>query len=485
MSELPQGWVNAEFGNLNEFSSKNIDPSEYPDEVFELYSVPIFPTGKPEFSLGKHIGSTKQQVQPGDVLVCKINPRINRVWVVGRKTKFRQIASSEWIVMRAEGHDPRFFGRFFTSGEFRELLCTDLTGVGGSLTRAQPKRVATYEVPVAPLAEQKRIADKLDALLARVDATREHLAHIPTLLKRFRQSVLAAATSGRLTEDWRAENPSAMSIRPVHHRTDTEQPPPKGLVGGEGWASPAKPNLQASWQEVTVGQIASLAFDGPFGSNLKSDDYSEEGVRVVRLENIGWMDFLLEKETFVPQEKYQSLKRHTLLESDVLFSSFVAEEVRVCLLPSILSGTAINKADCFCVRVNPDFCEPKFLLFRLACNTTYQHFAGSIHGATRPRINIKQLKSFGFGLPSLPEQKEIIRRVEALFALADKVEARYTTARAQVDKLTPALLAKAFRGELVDQDPNDEPADQLLARLREARASEPVKRTRGKRTQGV
>ncbi len=73
------------------------------------------------------------------------------------------------------------------------------------------------------------------------------------------------------------------------------------------------------------------------------------------------------------------------------------------------------------------------------------------------------------------EQAEIVRRVESLFAYADRLEARYTTARAQVERLTPALLAKAFRGELVPQDPNDEPASVLLERIRAARAAAPAK----------
>ena len=71
-----------------------------------------------------------------------------------------------------------------------------------------------------------------------------------------------------------------------------------------------------------------------------------------------------------------------------------------------------------------------------------------------------------FSLPPLAEQQEIVRRVEGLFALADQIEARFTKAKAQVDKLTPSLLARAFRGQLVPQDPTDEPAEKLLARIR-------------------
>ncbi len=84
------------------------------------------------------------------------------------------------------------------------------------------------------------------------------------------------------------------------------------------------------------------------------------------------------------------------------------------------------------------------------------------------------LSELPINLPSFEEQTEIVRRVEELFAYADRIEARYHTARTRVDKLTPAILAKAFRGELVPQNPDDEPASVLLERIRASRAEHAV-----------
>lgn len=86
-------------------------------------------------------------------------------------------------------------------------------------------------------------------------------------------------------------------------------------------------------------------------------------------------------------------------------------------------------------------------------------------------INIGDVRALQLPLPSREEQDEIVRRVETLFTFADRLEARYAAARAQVEKLTPSLLAKAFRGELVPQDPNDEPASVLLERIAAKRAA--------------
>jgi type I restriction enzyme S subunit len=187
----------------------------------------------------------------------------------------------------------------------------------------------------------------------------------------------------------------------------------------------------------------------------------------VRLENIAPLRFIEDKRTYIAEEKFQALARHTLLADDVLFSSFVDEEVRVCLLPPELSGKAINKADCFCIRVDSSRCHPRFLALKLASRSTFSALDEVIHGATRPRINLGQLRAIAFHLPSIDEQTEIVQRVDSLFSVATAIESRLTAARAKVDRLTPALLAKAFTGELVPQDSDEEPAANMLARIRD------------------
>jgi type I restriction enzyme S subunit len=311
-------------------------------------------------------------------------------------------------------------------------------GQGGAQQNISQGILKEHLIPLSPLNEQRRIAAKLGTTLAAVEACRQRLDGVAAILKRFRQAVLAAATSGELTREWREE---------------------RGLSTD-------------SWSQATIFDISDQIFDGPFGSNLKSEDYTPEGFRVVRLENISHLQFLEEKCTFVSLEKFALLQKHVLFENDILFSSFVDEEVRTCLLPSALSGMSINKADCFCVRVNRNLSLPGFVVSVLSCRSIFKSLDGLVHGATRPRINLKQLKTLSIALPSLQEQFEILRRQEQLFTLADQLEARLTAARKVVDRLAPALLAKAFRGELVPQDPNDEPASFLLERIRAARQAE-------------
>ena len=173
--QLPDNWAYISIDDVNSYESKSINPSVMPNNIFELYSVPVFSTGNPEIVLGKEIGSTKQKVEKGDVLLCKINPHLNRVWEIEKNSINVQIASSEWIVIRSTEIEPTYLKFYFESPRFRELLCSQVSGVGGSLTRAQPSVVKSYLIPIPPANEQKRICDAIKSYLHILDDIILHL----------------------------------------------------------------------------------------------------------------------------------------------------------------------------------------------------------------------------------------------------------------------------------------------------------------------
>ncbi|SCY69518.1 type I restriction enzyme, S subunit [Lachnospiraceae bacterium XBB2008] len=169
--------------NINNYKSESINPAKTPDTVFEMYSVPIYETGHPEYLKGNEIASNKAVVKKNDILLCKINPRINRVWVVGDESEHLNIASSEWIVIRNEQYNPEYLAWYFRTPKFQKLMTSEVTGIGGSLTRAQPKRVAEYPVPVLDRNNQDEIVNVLNRCKFIIESREKELSKLDELIK--------------------------------------------------------------------------------------------------------------------------------------------------------------------------------------------------------------------------------------------------------------------------------------------------------------
>lgn len=169
--------------NINEYVSESVSPMNTPEQIFEMYSVPIYSTGHPEYLHGNEIASNKVKVRKNDVLLCKINPRINRVWIVADESAYPCIASSEWIVIRNSEYNPEFLAWYFRSPKFKQLMTSEVTGIGGSLTRAQPKAVAEYPVPVIERQEQDVITEILNKIYNIIDARRREINILDDLIK--------------------------------------------------------------------------------------------------------------------------------------------------------------------------------------------------------------------------------------------------------------------------------------------------------------
>lgn len=462
-AKLPKGWIETDIETINCYKSKNIDPRKYPKSTFQLFSVPAFPEKDAELLKGKDIKSTKQFVKTKDILLCKINPRINRVWTVSEKLDYTQIASSEWIVIRNQKLHSEFLTYYFQSPRLRDLLCQDLSGVGGSLTRARPKIVKKLPVPLPPLNEQKRIVARLDQLLARVDSARARLSSAAQLIKNFRQAVLNAAVTGRLTEEWRAKNANfyegfdleahALEINAKHPTSEEFGFTPYIDVPG-CWHFPP---------------LCRLGKKFSYGSSKKS---STSGlIPVLRMGNI--QENKLFWDDLVYSSDEEEIEKYLLKPGDVLFNRTNSPEL---VGKSAYYGKGAPKSIYagYLIKVEPvDSLNPKFLTFCL--NSSYGRdycWAVKTDGVSQSNINAKKLGAFPIPFPIPEEQKEIVKRVEDLFALADSMEAKLKAAQARTENLTAGILAKAFRGELVPQNPNDQPAEELLKEIKALREKE-------------
>jgi type I restriction enzyme, S subunit len=294
MSALPKAWVQVPLGKFAA-KTKNVDPSKSTAEVFELYSVPSFSTDSPELIPCSEIKSSKQAVQPDDVLLCKIVPHINRVWTVKTKGQHRQIASGEWIVYRNHGCEPNYLRYCLSEESFREQFLSTVAGVGGSLMRARPSEVAKIEVPIPPLLEQRKIVAKLDSLTGRTARAQEQLGRIPKLIQKYREAILAAAFSGELTRGWRIAR-ALPDARPVN--------------------------------------LGSVASEFSYGSATKSSPTGE--VPVLRMGNI--QDGSLNWGDLVFTSNKNEIAKYELRAGDVLFNRTNS--------PTLVGKTALYRGEC-------------------------------------------------------------------------------------------------------------------------------------------
>lgn len=160
-------WAEISAGEIMVKRGGSVNPAKFPEETFDLYSIPAFDRGERDVLLGKDIGSSKANIAPNDVLISKIIPHIRRCQVVPDIGGNRQVGSGEWIIFRSQEHDPNFLRHFLVSDQFHAQFMNTVAGMGGSLVRARPSAVADIKIPLPSLDEQKRIAailDKADGL---------------------------------------------------------------------------------------------------------------------------------------------------------------------------------------------------------------------------------------------------------------------------------------------------------------------------------
>ncbi|MGY6530586.1 MAG: restriction endonuclease subunit S [Cyanobacterium sp.] len=347
--------------------------------------------------------------------------------------------------------------------------------------------ITEFSVPIAPLNEQKRIVAKLEKLLAKVNDSCDRLSRIPSILKRFRQSILASACSGRLTADWRKSHPDIEPAEELLKRIQEERiksyEEECAKAKAEGRRKPPSPKSSEivdydvdTWKITTLESVAVNIVDCPHST----PKWSNNGLICVRTTNFLPFKLNLEDVKYVSYETYlDRISRLKPQEGDILYSREGGILGIACQIPKdteICLGQRM-----MLIRCSSELFDDRYMTILLNSEIVLSQVRNLITGTASPHLNVGDVKKYTITIPPLEEQKEIVKRVEALFRKCDLIEQRYLKAKTYTDKLTQSILAKAFRGELVPQDPNDEPAEILLERIREEKALT-EKSKKGKKT---
>jgi type I restriction enzyme S subunit len=342
-----------------------------------------------------------------------------------------------------------------------------------------------------PLAEQRRIVEKTWELMAPLRRAREGFAKLPEILRRFRQSVLADAYSGRLTEDWRERRGAYEPLAPRLARAfaarceayemarceaeafERRAPRrPKNLAATE-WEAPEPldaPQVPAEWSLVALQDVIHRA---QYGLSMKADGEARTGVAMLRMANIrdGRMD---PTELKYVDRQGIDVPGFTVRQGDILFNRTNSAELVGKAAVFDLDLEAVFAS--YVVRIE---CDEQLVSSRYVCgwiNSPWgRRWARTVRTdcSNQSNINVSRLQRMPLPVPPLVEQREIVRRVEELFAFADATERRVAAAEERTERLRRTILARAMRGELVPTEAElgggegggFEPASDLLDRI--------------------
>ena len=455
MSELPNGWTHTKLGTIcskpqygwtsrasREGRIKYLRTTDISSGEINWDNVPFC------------------EIEPDDIEKFRIHEDdvfVSRAGSVGVSFRIKEVpyeavfASYLIRFTSLEAVLPQYIECFLKSQDYWRSISELSAGI--AVPNINASKLAELEIPLPPLNEQRRIVAKLRKLLSLVSAAQARLATIPDVLKRFRQSVLSAGCAGHLTANWREQNLAVL--------------PAATLIKDNGFKLVVSGNdlqtLPTNWEWAPLGNYCKCS-RGRFSVRPRNDpSYFGGEYPFIQIGDLP------------PNGGRITSHRQTLNEKGLAVSKkFPKGTVVIAIVGATIGNTGILSYDmCFTDSmvgiesgsiVGNAYVE---LFLRSRKDDIRQ---SSYAGGGQPNIKLETLNPYPLALPPFAEQQEIVRRVEALFQTADALEARYLTAKGHIDKLMQSILAKAFRGELVPQDPNDEPASILLKRIRAARA---------------
>ena len=450
--ELPPSWSLAQLGECvpsprddivdGPFGS-NLKASEYTDEgvpIIRLQNIDRnrFLRKNIKFvSLDKAASLLRHSYIPGDIVITKLGAPLGKAAIVPETISPGVIVAD---VVRCRT-DERFvdkkdlmFG--INSPQVMPQFVQETKGT--TRPRVNLKHIRSIELPIAPLNEQRRIVEKIETLFARLDKGEEALRDVQKLLARYRQSVLKAAVTGQLTADWRSTS----------------------CVG--------------EWREVDLGQVVNFLTSGSRGW---AKYYAPSGAIFIRAQNLKYDRLDLEDVALVDLPKRSEGTRTLVKRGDLLVTITGANVTKTALVTADL-GEAYVSQHVGMLRLT-DEADPEFIYWFLVAKAggrkQLENFA---YGAGKPGLNLTNIREVKLSLPPLAEQAEIVSRIQEELQRASSVEDFCHAELARTTALRQSILKDAFAGHLVPQDPTDEPAATLLARIKEASAAAPGRQRR-------
>jgi type I restriction enzyme S subunit len=459
VSELPPGWAGLRLGEIASFEMGQAPPgsaSNFEGRGSVFVKAGEFGSRRPV--VREWTTDPKKFATADDDLVCVVGATAGKLNLGIDCAIGRSVAA-----IRPTPAISQLLLYFQLLTRVAELRAGSTGSAQGVISRDM---LASLDVVLPPLLEQERIANKLDALLARVDACRGRLDRVPTILKRFRQAVLAAATIGELTKEWRegsANEPTASDLlhRIAEERERRSLSSASRSIESEAIDVPVL-RLPETWTWCRVGQIADVRLGGT--PSRREETYWNGDIPWVSSGEVANSRIANTSEK-ITRLGLENSNAKLYPRGTVLIAMIGEGKTRG--QSALLEIDATTNQNAAGIVFETDGIEPEYVWYWALGEYERNRSVG--RGGNQPALNGAKVRALPLPLPPTSEQRAIVERVRTLFALADELDRRLDAASSVSERLAPALLSKAFRGALVPQDPNDEPVSELLARIRSGR----------------
>ncbi|MCB9793196.1 MAG: restriction endonuclease subunit S [Alphaproteobacteria bacterium] len=507
ISTLPDGWHRLTVGDLGTFiNGMAFKPKDWESSGKPIIRIQNLSGSGNEFNYTSKPVKKKYVVLPGTLLVSWSATLDVYVWngpeAVLNQHIFKVLPNTELI-------DKRFM--YWLMKQAIDNMKRSAHLHGSTMKHINRGPFLAHRIDIPPLNEQRRIVAKLDALQAHLDAARAALDAVPTLLERYRQSVLAAAFRGDLTREWRAQNPDVEPATELLARirverrarwiadyteTQTRRAQQREEKKGKAWteADEAKarrqyrrkaeglyeepepvdaekeglPELPEGWCWVRFDDIGPIQLGRRRAPEYRGLSIEREYLRVANVKS----DFIDVSDLNSMYWSPEDLVQFELQLGDILISEGQSlERIGQSALVDEMSVGFLYQSTLNRLRVFQPYILPRFAqLVCLAWTANGQFRSAASITTNIAHLTLSKLKQVPFPLAPVDEQTQISQRVDRLIAANEDRKSGCESMMEHLNRLQQSLLAKAFRGELVPQDPNDEPASALLARIQAERA---------------
>ncbi len=470
MSALPDGWVRSTLDDVT-LPIETTDPRRSPEKEFVYIDIGSIDNQtqtitNPKYILGQDAPSRARRiVAVGDVLFSTVRTYLKNIAIVADELDGELTSTGITVLRPSEAIESRYLFNFVRSDKFINEISKSQDGT--LYPAVKDKVVRGAIVPLPPLEEQKRIVERIDNLTARTNRAKGELSRVPALVAKYKEALLDLAFSGRLTMDWRSNHPNELPApldtvrklrsedRLLSKRKEVARKPQQPIPSSWLWISPDE---AASDERYAIGI-------GPFGSDLLRGDYRDNGVRLVFVRDIRRERFDSDDAHYVDNKKAQELHRHVARPGDVLITKMGDPPGDSCLFP-LEEEPAVITADCIKLTPHPALVTPEFLNFAIRSRQVQSQIKLITAGVAQQKVSLGRFRRIALPIPPLAEQNEITLRINTAFTWLERVSVDHANVSELLPKLDGAILAKAFRGELAPQSPDDEPADLMLERVK-------------------